>query len=146
MQQTHPTGTRPPAGDGPSGWVTGGVAFAGVLLLCNGVLAVLQGIAAIVEDEVYGDVGDYVYRISLTGWGWIHLILGVALVFTGWGVLVAATWARYLGIFFAAVSLVFQFMFLPYAPVWAVIMIAIDVFVIWALASYRSTGPTSRAA
>jgi hypothetical protein len=30
-----------------------------------------------------------------------------------------------------------NFMFLPYQPVWAIVMIAIDVFVIWALAAYR---------
>ncbi|MGW6460277.1 DUF7144 family membrane protein [Streptomyces sp. NPDC055078] len=140
---TQPTGTPPPQraagpGTGPnSGWAVGGVVFAGILMLCNGVLAVLQGIAAIAEDDVYGRIGDYVYKINLTGWGWIHLIIGVCLIVTGYGVLKNMPWARYTGIFFASLGLVFQFMFLPYAPVWAVIMIAIDVFIIWALAVYH---------
>jgi hypothetical protein len=130
----HPR-TRPSTSPG---WVTGGVVFAGVLMLCNGVLAVLQGIAAIADDDnVYGGVGDYVYRIGLTGWGWIHLVIGVCVAITGAGVLRGADWARYVGILFASLSLVAQFLFLPYAPVWSVIMIAIDLFVIWALAMYR---------
>ncbi len=79
------------------------------------------------------------YRISLTGWGWIHLILGVFALVAGAGVLRGAAWARYVAILLAAISLVFQFLFLPYSPVWSVIMIAIDVFVIWALASYHSS-------
>ncbi len=120
-----------------TGWMTGGVVFAGVLMLCNGVMAVLQGIAAIAEDDWYAGVGDYAYRIDLTGWGWIHLVIGVCVALTGAGVLRGASWARYVGILFASLSLVAQFLFLPYAPVWSVVMIAIDLFVIWALAVYR---------
>ncbi|GGX84812.1 DUF7144 family membrane protein [Streptomyces fructofermentans] len=116
-------------------WVTGGVTFAGVLLLCGGVLAVLQGIAAIAEDDVYARVGTYVYELDLTGWGWIHLVIGVLAAATGAGLLKGMQWARYAGVFLASLSLITQFLFLPYAPVWSVIMIGIDVFVIWALAS-----------
>ncbi|MFE0426528.1 hypothetical protein [Streptomyces sp. NPDC058953] len=147
-QASQPTGTPPPhrsgtrhgtgsGSPGNSAWAVGGVVFAGVLMLCNGVLAILQGIAAINKDVVYGAVGDYVYRINLSGWGWIHLILGILLVITGYGVLKNMEWARWLGIFLASVSLIAQFLFLPYLPVWALIMIAIDVFIIWALAVYR---------
>ncbi|NWF25378.1 hypothetical protein HW130_03715 [Streptomyces sp. PKU-EA00015] len=139
-QQTRPVGATPPVPDPAAGWVTGGVAFAGVLMLCGGVLAVLQGIAGIVEDDWYLTVGDYVYRVSLTGWGWIHLVIGLLVAVTGAGVLKGAEWARITGIVLASLSLVTQFLFLPYAPIWSVIMIALDVFVIWALAAYRSSG------
>ncbi|MEU0986084.1 MULTISPECIES: hypothetical protein [unclassified Streptomyces] len=146
---SQPTGTPPPrstptTGQGSgygsrhnSGWAVGGVVFAGILMICNGVLAILQGISAIAKDDVYTRVGDYVYKINLTGWGWIHLVLGVCLLITGWGVLSNQSWARYTGIFFASISLIAQFLFLPYLPIWAVIMIAIDVFIIWALATYH---------
>jgi hypothetical protein len=130
QQPTH----APPAAN--SGWVVGGVTFAGVLMLCNGVIAVLQGIAAIAEDDVYARVGDYIYRINLTGWGWILLVLGILAVFAGWGILKGAGWARVTGIILASISLVFQFMFLPYAPLWSLFVLAIDVFVIAALALY----------
>ncbi|MER5977738.1 hypothetical protein ABT142_14590 [Streptomyces sp. NPDC001857] len=122
-----------------SGWAVGGAVFAGVLMIVNGILAVFQGIAAIAEDDVYARVGDYVYEISLTGWGWLLLILGVVAAAAGWGILKGAEWARFTGIVLASLSLVLQFLFLPYAPVWSIILIAIDVFVIWALAVYRPT-------
>ncbi|MFF2101441.1 hypothetical protein [Streptomyces sp. NPDC058202] len=125
----------PPSGDGA--WVAGGVTFAGVLLLVNGFLNILQGISAIAKDDVYTRVNDYVYRINLTGWGWILLVVGVIAAVVGAGILKGAAWARVTGIALAAVSMLFHFMFLPYAPIWSVIMIAIDVFVIWALAAYR---------
>ncbi|MFI2433166.1 hypothetical protein [Streptomyces sp. NPDC018693] len=119
------------------GWGAGGVVFAGVLMLCNGVLAVFQGIAAIAEDDVYGRVGSYVYELNLTGWGWIHVILGAVVAATGAGLLRDAAWARFTGILLAALSLVAQFLFLPYLPLWSLVVMAIDVFVIWALATCR---------
>ncbi|MGW0965527.1 DUF7144 family membrane protein [Streptomyces sp. NPDC002516] len=129
-------GMGPPP-SGSSGWAAGGVTFAGVLMLVNGGLNILQGISAIAKDDVYARVNDYVYRINLTGWGWILLILGAIAAVTGWGILKDAKWARVTGIVLASLSMLFQFMFLPYAPIWSVILLAIDVFVIWALATYR---------
>ncbi|KQX63499.1 hypothetical protein [Streptomyces sp. Root1310] len=118
------------------GGLAGGVVFAGVLLLCSGVLAVLQGIAAIAEDDIYARVGSYAYELDLTGWGWIHLVLGVVAAATGAALLKGMTWARFAGIFLAALSLVTQFLFLPYEPLWSIVVMGIDVFVIWSLASW----------
>ncbi|MGC0328671.1 hypothetical protein RKD23_001661 [Streptomyces sp. SAI-170] len=134
---SRPKGQRAAGPGEPDPWVSGGVLFAAILMLCNGVLAVLQGIAAVADDDVYARIGSYVYELDLTGWGWIHIILGALVAATGAGLLKAAPWARFAGILFASLSLVAQFLFLPYAPVWAVIMMAIDVFVIWALASHQ---------
>ncbi|MFF8191625.1 hypothetical protein ACF05L_12380 [Streptomyces bobili] len=140
-QGTGPSGpvSRSPGAHTEDGLAAGGVIFAGVLMLVNGVLAILQGIAAIAEDDVYGRIGDYVYKINLTGWGWILLIVGVVAAAAGGGILKGAAWARVTGILLASVSLVLQFLFLPYAPVWSIVLIAIDIFVIWALAVYRPT-------
>lgn len=139
----QPPPTMPPeAGRGPapgssSPWATGGATFAGVLMLLHGILAVFQGIAAIAEDDVYARLGDYVYEINLTGWGWILLILGVVAAVAGWGILSGAEWARAVGIALASLSLVAQFLFLPYAPLWSLVMMLFAVFVIWSLANYR---------
>ncbi|MFI1504248.1 hypothetical protein [Streptomyces sp. NPDC020597] len=114
-----------------------GIVFAGVLMLCSGVLAVLQGIAAIAEDDVYARIGSYVYELSLTGWGWIHLALGVLAAVTGAALLRGMAWARFTGLFLAALSLVLQFLFLPYEPLWSVVVMAVDAFVIWALVSWQ---------
>jgi hypothetical protein len=103
----------------------------------NGILHILQGIAAIAKDDVYARVGDYTYRINLTGWGWILVMLGAVTAVTGWGILTREAWARLTGILIAALSIIAQFMFLPYAPLWGLIVIAVDLFVIWALSVYK---------
>lgn len=146
-QQPHATqssaGATPTPAPGPvptpteSAWAAGGVVFAGVLMLMNGVLAILQGISLLADDDVWARVGDYVYKINHTGWGVILLCLGALAAVTGAFILRGAAWARMTGIFLASLSMLAQFLFLPYAPVWSVIMIGIDFFVIWALAVYR---------
>ncbi|AZM57775.1 hypothetical protein DMA15_19250 [Streptomyces sp. WAC 01529] len=124
-------------------WTTGGTLFAGVLMLVNGLLGIFAGIAGIAKDDVYARIGDYVYKFSLTTWGWIHLVLGIVIAVTGWGILKGASWAKATGVALAALGIVAQFLWLPYTPVWAFISIAIGVFVIWALCTDRpdSAGP-----
>ncbi|OKK17267.1 hypothetical protein AMK16_20530 [Streptomyces sp. CB00455] len=118
---------------GGSAWAAGGTVFAGVLLLVDGVLGIIKGIVGIAEDDVYARLGTYVFKFDVTAWGWIHLIFGLILVVVGAGILKGAGWARGLGVAVAAIDIVVNFMWLPYTPVWAIISIAIGVFVIWAL-------------
>ena len=127
------SGTPPRRGVGNSWQQAGGTSFAGVLLLVNGILGVLQGIAAIAKDTLYAATLHYVYRFDLTAWGWIILVLGALLFLVGLGILARQTWAQFTGVAIAAVSMALQFMFIPYYPIWALIAIALDAFIIWAL-------------
>ncbi|MEU1038142.1 hypothetical protein ACFYP4_13970 [Streptomyces sp. NPDC005551] len=125
-----------------SSWATGGTVFAGILMMVGGILSILNGIAGIAKDDVYQRIGSYVYEFDLTTWGWIHLIIGILVAVTGYGVLKGMSWARGVAIGLAALYIIEYFMFLPYAPVWSLISIAIAGFVIWALAtSDRSHTP-----
>ncbi|AZM45885.1 hypothetical protein DMB38_08635 [Streptomyces sp. WAC 06738] len=133
---TSSSPTPPHRGGSP--WATGGTVFAGVMMLVYGVLAVFQGIAGIAHDDVYARQGDYVFKFDLTTWGWIHLILGVVVAAAGLGILMGNEWARLLGVALAALAVIANFAWLPYLPVWAIVNIAIGVFVIWALCTDRS--------
>ncbi|WP_306326861.1 DUF7144 family membrane protein [Streptomyces venezuelae] len=121
-------------------WAAGGTLFAGVLMLVTGFMDVFQGIAGIAEDDVYTRVGDYVFKFNLTTWGWIHLILGIVVAIAGFGILKGAEWGRVAGIALASLNVLFQFLFLPYQPWWALFSMAISVFVIWALATDEAYG------
>jgi hypothetical protein len=119
-----------------SSWTVGFVVFAAVMMMIVGCFQVLAGIAAIFEDEFFVVGPNYIYDLDVTAWGWIHLILGVVLVLAGIGVLSGATWARVVGITLASLSAIANFLFIPYYPLWSILMIALDVAVIWALAVY----------
>jgi hypothetical protein len=112
----------------------GTTAFAGVMLATVGVFQILEGISAIAKDDIYVlSARDYVYKFDVTTWGWIHLLIGVIAVAVAIGILLAQTWGRIAGIAIAALSALTNFMFLPYTPVWTLIIIAFNGFVIWAL-------------
>ena len=75
----------------------------------------------------------YTYSWSLHGWGWIELILGIVVFAAGVCVFLGMPWARYVGAFLAVLSAIGNFMFIPYTPVWSIILIVLDAFIIWAL-------------
>ena len=118
-------------------WVSGLIVFAGALMIVAGTYHALAGIAALARDTVYVSTPGYVYSFDLTGWGWVHLLLGVLVAVAGVAVLRGQPWGRVVGIVLAALSLVANFLFVPYYPIWSLLIIALDVAVIWALAVYR---------
>jgi hypothetical protein len=121
----------------PSPWATGLALFAGVMMVVAGLYQVFAGIAAILHDVVYLATPAYIYSMDLTGWGWIHLVLGILLLVVGAGVVSGRKWARFVGIGLVALSMIANFLFVPYYPVWSLLIIALEVAVIWALAVYE---------
>jgi hypothetical protein len=115
------------------GFATGWMMFAAVLMVLSGLLNLLQGIAAIAKDDVFVTTGDYVFRFNLTGWGWVHLLLGIVILLAGIALFTGAVWARVVGVALAGLGLVSNFLWLPYHPFWSIVLIAMDVLVIWAL-------------
>ncbi|MFI8826158.1 hypothetical protein [Streptomyces sp. NPDC053431] len=134
MTATHPRGTH----TARYAWAEGLTAFAAVMLALAGLLGIFRGIMAIAEDEVFLATPKYVFQWDLTGWGWIHLALGVVAVLISVGLFQAATWARIAGVGIAGLVIIANFLSLPYYPVWSVIMITMSGFVIWALCVNRN--------
>lgn len=110
---------------------------AAVVLATVGVLQVFQGIAALARDEVFVVGIEYVYKFDLTTWGWIHLILGVVVVLVGVALFTGATWARIGAIILLALSIVANFLWIPYYPWWSLTVIALAILAIWGLAAWK---------
>ena len=113
----------------PTGWTV----FAGVLLLIVGSLSALYGLAAILNDEVVVVGGTGVIVADISTWGWVHLILGSIVACTGLGLFAAAESARWAAVFFVTVNAVAQIVWFPAAPLWAFLMIILDVAIIYQL-------------
>jgi len=107
--------------------------FAAVLLIMIGGFQAIQGLVALVNDTFYLTGQEYVFSLDLTAWGWVHLLLGALVAAAGYFVLHGKLWARTVGVIVAAASALFNFAWLPHYPVWGLVIIALDVFVIWAL-------------
>jgi len=91
----------------------------------------------VLSNEFYVGTRNYVFEFDANTWGWIHLLVGTLVLVAGAGVITGQTWARAVGITFAAVSALATFAFAPYSPFWSLTIIALDVIVIWALAVYQ---------
>jgi len=117
---------------------------AATLLILGGLLSFLTGLAVLLgkafftsQPDYTTTVHNYAFHWNLTGWGWSSLLLGVIVVVAGIFVLLGVTWARWFGAVLALISAAGAFLFLPFYPFWSVIVIALDVFIIWALATAR---------
>lgn len=111
---------------------TGAVAFAGVLLIMVGLFHALQGLVALFSNELYVLGRNYWFHFDFTIWGWLHLGLGIVTAGAGAGLFFGKTWARTLAVVAAGVSMLGSFMWLPHYPVWSLVIMALDVFVMWA--------------
>ena len=64
-------------------------------------------------------------------------MVGLALLAIGIFLIRGQTWARVAGMILAGISAILNFVWLPYSPWWALLIIGIDILVIWALANYH---------
>ena len=116
-----------------SGWAVGGVTFAACVLTLIGFFQVIGGLVAIIDDNFYVVTQNYTFDLDTSAWGWIHLLLGILLVATGFGLFNRSAWAGVTAIFLAMLSALANFFFIPYYPFWAILVIALDIWVIWSL-------------
>jgi len=116
--------------------------MAAILLMLSGTWNFLEGLAAVIRGGYYylntvNVATNYAYSLSVRGWGWFHLIMGVVVLAAGIGLLTDKTWARAVGVAVAAISAIVNFLYIPYYPVWSIMIIAIDAVIIWALLTPR---------
>jgi hypothetical protein len=120
----------------PSGLAVGLSAFAGILMVTVGGFQALQGLVALFQDEFYVTTPEYILQLDTTTWGWVHLLVGLLVLAAGLAVLAGQVWGRTIGVILAVLSAFANFAFIPYYPFWSLAIIALDVFVIWALAAH----------
>jgi len=116
-----------------SSWAVGYAGIASVLLMVAGVFHFMVGLVGIIEDEFFVVTQEWVFEFDVTTWGWIHLLLGVVLFCSGILITTGNLLGRTIGIIVAAISMVANFLWLPYYPIWSAAIIALCVGIIWAL-------------
>ncbi|MFF9510746.1 hypothetical protein ACF1BU_20825 [Streptomyces sp. NPDC014724] len=122
---TYPSPTHAPT--------SGTTVLAAVLMVIGGAMAIFEGVAALTKGHLFVFTRHYVFEFSLTGWGWVHLILGIVLVLAGCAVFSGALWARFFGVAVAGLGAIANFLWLPYYPLWAMVLIAVNILAVWAL-------------
>lgn len=116
-------------------WATGAVLFAGVMMMVIGFFQLVQGIAAILEDTIFVTTPNFFLEFDVTAWGWIHAAVGLLLILGGYALVSGKTWGRVLAIVLAILTACANFLFIPYYPWWSLLIIALCIWVIWAVTS-----------
>ena len=129
------TGYEPATVNEPevSGSAMGGVLFGATMLTIIGTFQAIMGLVGIIDDNFYVVTSRYTFDLDTTAWGWIHLIMGILVMSTGLGLFGRRVWAGVTAIALASLQAVANFFFVPYYPFWSLLVIALDVWVIWAL-------------
>lgn len=125
------------SGRSHTGRGTAGARLAVVLMILTGALWAWQGFVGIIKGSFYIQPAHYLITTSMFTWGWTHLILGILVWVAAYGVFAGFLWARVAGIVLACVSVLVNFMFIPIYPLWSLVIIALDAWVIYALVVYR---------
>ena len=136
--QMSASGTRS-SSEQVSGWAAGWALFAGIMMVMIGTFDAIEGLVALFNDKFYVVTPHYVFEADVTTWGWVHLLVGVLVGVAGFFVFSGQLWARIVGIVAAVVSAIANFLYIPYYPLWSLLIIAMDVAVIWALCKYSRT-------
>ena len=128
-----------------TGWV-GWIIFAGTMMALVGTFHVIQGLVALFDNTYYlvGQNGLLV-QVDYTAWGWAHLLSGVVIFAAGLALFSGKMWARTLGVILASISAILNFAFIAAFPVWSLTVIALDVFVIYALTAHGGEMKSARA-
>jgi len=122
--------TREPA---VSGWAIGGITFAGTMLILIGMFQAIDGLVAIFNDSFFVVAQNYTFDLDVTAWGWIHLLIGILAFLMGLALFRQAPWAGVGAIAIAMLQALNNFFFLPHYPLWSLLIIAIDFWIIWSL-------------
>lgn len=113
------------------GWIV----FAGAMLALVGTLNIVYGIGAVGNSHVFVRNTEYVLG-DLNTWGWIRIVAGAAQVVVAFGVWAATEWGRWLGVLFAALNIIVQFLTISALPGLAIALLFVDVIVIYGLLAY----------
>ena len=116
---------------------------AGALLFTSAILTFLVGVFALTTDDLVVSGPGYEYTFQITGWGWANILTGMVLAAAAVAVFVSATGARVAAIIVTCLAIVVTFLWMPYYPTGAIVLIALDVVAIWGIATWNTTRKTA---
>jgi hypothetical protein len=113
-------------------------AFAGTMILIAAAFTIINALVAISDANYFQRLAaDAQVHLPLTDevetWGWVHLVVGGIMLLAGAAIFYGSMWARILGVLAVAVNMLVWFTWLAAFPIWGLVMIVIDSFVLYAL-------------
>lgn len=131
--------------DGVSGKVSpgSGTLAAGALLLTSAILTFLVGVFALAANDLVVSGPGYEFTFQITGWGWVNVLTAMVLAAVAVALFLNATWARAAAVLVTCLAIAVTFLWMPYYPTGAIVLIALDIVVIWGVATWNTSRETA---
>jgi hypothetical protein len=112
-------------------------------MLTNAILTFLIGVFALAAHNVVVTGPGYEYTFQIGGWGFVNVLTGMVLAIFAVALLANAQWARPGAIIVTCLAIVVTFVWMPYYPAGSVVLIALDIVVIWGVATWNASRKTA---
>jgi hypothetical protein len=117
-----------------------GATFAvGALLSTSAILTFVVGVFALATDKLVVSGPGYEYTFQMAGWGWVNLLTGLVLAVLALAVFLNPVRARVAAIIATCLAIVVSFLWMPYYPPGAIVLIALDVVAVWGVATWNTS-------
>jgi hypothetical protein len=116
---------------------------AGALMLTSAILTFVIGVFALAANHLVVSGPGYEYTFQITGWGWANIVTGMVLAAGSVALFLSAQWARAAAIVVTCLAIVVTFLWMPYYPTGSIVLIALDVVVIWGVATWNTPRKTA---
>lgn len=140
LTNDKPTVTPRPAAPMPATWTTshegaGWIVFASIMFAVSAALNAIWGIAAVSNAHFF--VGNAQFILSdLNTWGWVAIGFAALQALAALSIYRGGAIGRWYGIVVAGFGIVVAMMSIPAYPLWALVLVAIDVLVVYGLAAH----------
>lgn len=105
-------------------------------MMVIGAFETIEGLLALLSPSFFLAAGGRVIVLDLVAWGWLHLVLGVLILAAGASLLAGGpSWAGGVGLTVIGIDMVIQLIWLPAFPIWSLAIIALDLLVLYAIAT-----------
>jgi len=96
-----------------------------------------EGLIALVRHSYIAfPTSGLTIQVSYTQWGWLELIAGVLVFAAGLSLFTSQTWARGVAIVLVAISALVNFAWATSFPIWSITLLAMDLFIIYAIIAH----------
>jgi len=106
------------------------------MLFLGGCFKILDALWAFRYDDEVETARTVIFEGNLAAWGWVWLVVGIALLFAAIYVVNGSESARWVGIVTAGVAAITFFPWIYYVPLWTILSVSLAVLVIYALVAY----------
>lgn len=124
------SGSKPPGGS--AAWASW-IAFVAVMMMLIGVFSVIAGLAAVTEDGFMTratGTGE-VFLLSVQAVGFVWIVVGVIVTWTGWALIQGRDWARFLTIFLVCIHSISDLLTVNSHPFLSLLFIVVNLTILY---------------